>query len=219
MSRSSILYLTLFLALLPLSLSQAFRPLVTDDAGTVPCNTFELELSGDNADNSGTMGLCFAHGITERMDLGVSIGRCIHPFHERGFFNAELGLKFALLPDLLSASFTGSFADPTYSSTLIFSRSMGAVSLHTNGGFTAMANTDNVDLTYGLAAMYQIGRYSIGTEIAGTQHEVNWWQVAQLVSITRWLIIDIGLGGGFNTHSSLTITAGLFFAFPTLGEN
>jgi hypothetical protein len=196
----------------------AYRPFYTDDAGTVPDATFEAEAAADYGTSSTTLGLALKHGITERMDIGVSVGRCVHPQHERGFDNAELGLKFALIPDLIAASFTAFFADPEYSSLLIASKSFGPASFHANGGFSATGSSDHVTPIFGFAGDCRMGRFSAGAELMGTDAGITWWQAAIRFEITASLIVDSGIGGNFDNSAGVTATTGLFFAFPVKGE-
>jgi hypothetical protein len=87
--------------------AMAARPYVTDDAGTVGLGLFELETASNCWKDRVEFGLCFKHGITDRMEIGVAMGHCASPKDERAIQDAELGFKFALIPDLFAASFTG----------------------------------------------------------------------------------------------------------------
>lgn len=192
----------------------AFRPFKTDDAGTVPSGCFELETAVDYWRDKAAPGFSLAHGVTNRMDLGVSFGRCLLPHGEHGYDGLHVGLKCALVPDLLAASFCGTFSDPSYGGSLIMSKPFPFFSLHAAIGFEATAATDDADLTCGIAGVSSFGRLSAGLEINGTQKGPDWLQAALLYEAAPWLIIDFGLGGHFRSSHGLTATTGLFFAFP-----
>lgn len=57
--------------------SQGARPFITDDAGTVTPETFELEVAADYWRQEAAVGLSFKHGITKHMDMGVAFGRWV----------------------------------------------------------------------------------------------------------------------------------------------
>ncbi len=192
----------------------AFRPFITDDAGTVLPSTFELEASADYWHDKAAFGLGLKHGVTERMDIGVAFGRCMLPEDESGYDPAELSLKFNFITDRLSASFSGSFGDPCYSALLIYSQPIALFSLHANLGYSAVGALDEGLLTYALAVVAQIDRFSFGPEFGGTHHSVDWWQVGTQITITDWCAADVALGGNFTTESELNAATGLFFAFP-----
>lgn len=192
----------------------AFRPFITDDAGTVPHLTFELETAADYWHNAATFGLCFKHGITERMDLGIAFGRCVLPQDEGGYDPAELLLKFNFVPDRFSASFSGSFGKHHYNTMLIYSHPIAWFTVHANAGLSAIDDPRDGFFTYGLAGVAQIKRFSVGAELGGTATDLDWWQFGLRFEIFEWLAIDAALGGDFESDISLLATSGLFFAFP-----
>jgi hypothetical protein len=190
------------------------RPFVTDDAGTVESNKFELETAGyyweDNADFS----ISLKHGITDRMDLGVCVGDKILPSDERTLSGACIGLKFALIPDRFAVSFSGEFGSATYSANAIATQVIGPVSFDLNFGYEAEAAMKDPDLLYGLAAVYNIGKLGIGAEIGGTQEALNGWQIGARWLIFDWWQIDSGIGGDFENEPNLIATTGFWFSFP-----
>jgi hypothetical protein len=192
----------------------AARPFVTDDSGTVEAGTFELETAWDYWKARAAASLSFKHGVTERMDIGVGIGYVSAPQEERAFDTADLGLKFALIPDLFSASFSAGFASQTYSLNAILSKSFGPLTCDANLGYEAITDTDDAELTFGLAGVYNHGRLGVGVEIGGTHEGLSWWQVGARFQIREWLQIDAGLGGDSATDPDLTATTGLWFGFP-----
>jgi hypothetical protein len=192
----------------------AHRPFATDDAGTVAQGTFELETAADYWNEEAAFGMCFKHGLTERMDIGVELGRCMLPEDERGFDGAALGLKFALIPDLFSASFSGQFGDPGYGASLIVSKAIGIFCVHGNLGGSVDVSADDADMTYGLAGVFEVRRAKTGAEIGGTHEGLDWWQAGIQFSLTDWMAIDAGVGGNFEHDIDMAATTGLWFTFP-----
>jgi hypothetical protein len=206
--------LIFFCVLFHTAVTFAFRPFITDDAGTVTPSTFELEASADYWHDKAAFGLGLKHGVTERMDIGVAFGRCMLPEDESGYDPAELSLKFNFIADRLSASFSGSFGDPCYSALLIYSQPIALFSLHANLGYSAVGALDEGLLTYALAVVVQINRFTFGPEFGGTHQSVDWWQIGTRATITDWLAADVAVGGDFSTDVDFNAATGLFFAFP-----
>lgn len=190
------------------------RPFYTDDAGTVQVGKFELETAFDFWKGKAAAGLGLKHGITERMDIGIGIGYVPAPDEERAFTGADLGIKFVWVPDVFATSFGTEFASGTYSVNAILSKSSGPVSWDANLGFEAISNTNDADLTCGLAAVYTYRKLGIGAEIGGTHEALNWWQIGVRLRLSEWVQVDAGLGGNDAGNPDLTATAGLWFAFP-----
>ena len=197
----------------------AARPFLTDDAGTVEAGKFELETACDSWKARADANMCFKHGLTERMDLGVGIGYVPLPNEERGFTGADLGLKFVLVPDLLAASFGAGFASQAYSINGILSKSFGPISCDVSLGYEAIAETTNADLTHGICAVYNCGKLGIGAEVGGTHEELNWWQVGARCQIHEWIQIDAGLGGNYGRRPDLTATTGVWITFPLSADS
>jgi hypothetical protein len=203
----------LFLSALSSS-AHAARPFAADDAGLVAPGTFEIETAGDYWHNAAAFGIGLKHGLTERMDIGLGLGGCILPEHDHGFDAACLGLKFALLPDVLAATFNGVFGDPVYDVNFIYSTTLKNLALNTNVGGVFVATSADADLTYGLASVYSFNSWEVGAEIGGTQHALSWWQIGARFALADWWALDAGLGGNFKDGVQLNATTGLWFAFP-----
>lgn len=204
----------IFPLLICASVLHAARPFATDDAGIVSAGSFELETAADYWSDNATFGFCLKHGITDRMDLGISAGRQMYPRDERSFSPVELGIKFGLVPDLLSISFAGSFSDASYDVNLIASKEIKALSLHANMGYSAIGATNDADFTWGAASRVNIGRVSPGIELCGTHEEVSWWQAGVQCCMCDWCSIDAGIGSDFSDDINFTATTGLWFTFP-----
>jgi hypothetical protein len=193
----------------------AARPFVTDDPGTVELGRFELEVAPDYWKDKSTIELCFKHGLTERMEIGIVMGRCALPRNERGYQDAELGFKFALIPDLLAASFTGMFNNPEYGFALILGKTSGIFTVNANLGCAMTSGTDDAEVMYGLSGIATFGRFETGVEIDGARESLNWWQIGAKCFVTDWCSIDAGIGGDFKDDVTMNATTGLWFAFPS----
>jgi hypothetical protein len=212
-SRSQFVF-CLHLVLLVVMSASAARPFTVDDAGTVESGIFELEAACDYWKNSAVATIGLKHGITERMDLGIGIGYIPAPSDEKKFTGADVGLKFALIPDLFSVSFGATFGEPAYNITAIMSKSFGSVNIDLNLGYEAEASVKDADLFYGAAIVYEFKRLGAGVEFSGTEEKIDWWQIGARFAITDWMKFDAGIGGDFNQNPSLTATTGLWFTFP-----
>jgi len=199
--------------------THAYRPFITDDAGTVTPVTFELETAADYWRKDASAGVCFKHGVTERMDIGIAFGRCVLPKDEKGYDPAELLLKFSLIPDRLSASFGGSFGSNCYSLNAIFSQPVSAVlELYANAGFSSESTLEDAFGTFSIATVFPLDRFSFGIECGGSGESFDWWQLGGRFALTDAIAIDAGIGSSIDDELSWNATTGLFFAFPTPKE-
>ncbi len=192
----------------------AARPFTTDDAGTVETDKFELETAYNYWNGKAAAIMSFKHGITERMDIGIGQEYCILPEDQRAFSGANIGLKFALVPDLFSTSFGSTLGSNTYNVNAILSKSLSPVSFDANLGYQIAADTNNADLSYGFAAVYEYKQLCMGVEIGGTREGLIWWQSGIRFLILEWVQIDAGLGGNYQKSPYITATTGLWFTFP-----
>ncbi len=149
----------------------AAYPLTTDDAGTVNLSGYELEAAYDNfndGENTRTQtgGISFKHGITERMDIGVSLPCRVHPVVSERLGSASLGLKFSLVKDILAFSIANELGKKEYFLNAIYTKAFTAFRFHVNAGYlvTGDAN-ERGTASYGLAAEYQMGKYSVVGEL------------------------------------------------------
>lgn len=193
--------------------ANAARPFAVDDAGTVEKEGFEVEVASNYWGDAFDGGIGLKHGLTDRMDIGIGFGYTALPEIDAQHSPLEIGLKYAIVPDLLSASLSGSFGDPGYAVNLIASKPFGIASLHLNLGLETQSSVDERAVTYGLNTSFETGRITSGFEIAGADDSVNWWQVGAQVSVLEWLAVDIGLGGDFEKEMSMTATSGVWMEF------
>ena len=137
--------LVLLYATLPL---HAARPLINDDASTVEMHKYEMEVAADYWKDQAQTGLTFKHGLTERMDLGISFGYCALPQDLRAFSHADIGFKFALMLDLIAASFKICPDQSLYTINGILSKELSFLNFDLNFGMKALGESNEGNLTY-----------------------------------------------------------------------
>ncbi len=211
MSKSSVVALVI-IGFLAFQVNGA-RPFTVDDAGTVEKNGFELEVASNYWKDAFDGGIGLKHGITDRMDIGIGFGYTSLPEIDEQHTPLQMGFKYAIIPDLLSASLSASFGEPSYAVNLIASKSIGIVSFNGNVGMETQGETKGRAVTYGLAAVFQTGPVVSGLELRGIDDSIQWWQIGAQLSIREWLAIDMGLGGDFEDEMSLTVTSGVWVGF------
>jgi hypothetical protein len=188
----------------------AARPFTTDDAGTVTPSGFELELRTDVWQDDAIFGMSLKYGLTNRIDVGVNLGYTMLPDSADGFENAEIGFKFAILPELFSTSFTTIIGDLDYVLYGIVTRAFGPLEIDMNCGFmtTGLGGVDG-DLMYGLAVIYNMDKFTVGVEAAGDQNAVQTWLAGIRYFIFHSMSIDGGITGSFQEERDILITAGI----------
>ena len=190
------------------------RPFTTDDAGTVETGVHELEVGCHFWSEDVSFALGFKHGLTERMDLGVGFGYVMSPEENAGFVPAELGVKFALIPDVFSASLAGSFGDAVYAINGIVTQSFGALEIDGNFGYEATGTTDEVGtVIYALALILNAGQYAVGVEGGGDKDGLQAWLVGGRYASFKGFAVDAGISGGFEEDADMTATLGLHYEF------
>ncbi len=189
------------------SLIFAARPFGTDDAGTVKSGGYELEAGYDLWEEDGFIGLGFKHGITERMDIGIALGFNLISEPKHSFVPAELGLKYALVPDMVAASFTAEIGSSSYTLNSILTRSFGPVEFDANLGYV----TGDSSITYAGALIYNLNNLSFGGELLGDKETQN-WLIGGRYAIKEGLMIDAGFTSDFDFKEK-TATVGLHFEF------
>ena len=126
------------------SLAFAAHPLTTDDAGVVAKEKFEIEASHDFGDaedeeakkiTQRNLGLSFKHGLTEKMDFGISLPYQVKPSTSNEAGNAEISFKFALIQDVLAVSLANELGASDYFVNLILSHKIADFGLHFNAGY------------------------------------------------------------------------------------
>jgi len=232
------LILSLFFMFCVPSLVYSARPLSVDDAGTVDLGIYETEVGigyeQDKEENGEfEFSLTIKHGLTERMDLGVSLPHVMTSpkdgNDEKGMGDAELVAKFNLVKERdrtpgFSATFgiimdTGEenkgigSGEIDYNFNSILSKELQFITLHGNLGYTARAKT----ASFGIALEYPVDeRLNLVTELIGENKSYSPMEglIGANFSARENLTLDFGIGTGLNDYGSrLNVTGGLTFSF------
>lgn len=169
--------------------SFAAYPLATDDAGTVARNTCELEASYDSFKDGENLanqfgGVSFKHGLTEKMDVGLSVPYQVHPAAAERVGAASLALKFSLVKDVLAFSVANELGEKEYFLNAVYSKELAVVKLSLNAGYLSTGDeTKKGRGAYGLAAEYPMGKYEAAAELQGTEGGAG----SMLVGLRYWL--------------------------------
>lgn len=121
----------------------AGHPLTTDDAGIVEKDKSELEISYDinriktdgEKIRERNAGLSFTHGISDKINIGISIPYQVEPDTREEVGNAEITFKFSLIPDKLAVSMSNELSSSDYFVNLISSQKFYSFLMHFNAGF------------------------------------------------------------------------------------
>jgi len=193
--------------------SEGARPLSTDDAGTVSAGDYELELGYDFGQDEGAFGLGFKHGLTQKMDIGVGFGYTVASEPKNRLTATELCLKYALIPDLLSASITNELGTSGYDINTILTKVFESIEVDANFGYSATGDTTAGAMFYALAMIAGFEKFDIGAETSGDKDGLQNWLVGGRYKLRKGLNLDIGIFGGFKADNAIITTAGLHYEF------
>jgi hypothetical protein len=207
-------YIIMCVVMVWVSVLEAARPFATDDAGIVESGGYELELGGDFWEDEAMLGLGFKHGLTDRMDIGVGFGYTIYPEQAEGISEAELGLKFALIPDLFAASFTGGLGTTAYSLNGIITYAFNSIEIDGNLGYEAIPiQGQEGTVFYCLAVILGMDKFVIGAEASGNKDGLDTWLAGGRYQIVDGFAVDLGFSGGFEQGAGNILTAGFHYEF------
>ena len=196
------------------SVSYGARPFATDDAGTVQSGMYELESGVVFLSDNAALELSFKHGLTERMDIGFAVGYVIEPEESNGFQAAELGMKFALVPDVFAASLAGSFGDASYVLNGIVTQHFGMLEIDGNLGYEATGVPgEEGSVVYGASVIMTVDPFAFGAEGQGDEDGVQSWLIGGRYAVLEGFFVDGGISGGFDEDSDITATVGLHYEF------
>ena len=209
-----VLWLITIISVVLVGCLEAARPFATDDAGIVEQNGCELELGGDFWEEQASLSLGFKHGLTERMDIGVGFGYTVKPDETKGFGQAELGLKFALMPDLFAVSITGGLGDTPYNLNGIITYCFGPIEIDGNIGYEATGIEGQTGTAvYALALIFELEEIAVGAEASGNEDDLNAWLIGIRYEILEGFAVDCGISGGFESGAGNVATTGLHYEF------
>ncbi|MFH1824388.1 MAG: hypothetical protein ABH873_04085 [Candidatus Firestonebacteria bacterium] len=183
--------------------SFAAHPLTTDDIGTVEIGKYELEIGYDNCksedtDRNHSCGLSLKHGLTEKMDIGISFPIQVEPKYAEQLGKASLGLKFLLIKDILAFSISNELGSKEYFINSIVSTEISPVTLHFNFGYKATGDESvRGEIIYSSAFECPIEKIDLVGEIIGEQIGVQNWLLGIRYKIVETIFVDCAYGNGF----------------------
>ena len=149
----------------------AAHPLATDDIGVVDICKYELELGYDNCGGEDTLknhscGVSLKHGLTEKMDIGVSFPYQVKPKLAEPLGTTTLGFKFALIKDIFSFTINNELGLREYSINCIVTREINPITVHLNVGYVASGD-ENVsgEIGYSSAVEYSLAKIDLVGEV------------------------------------------------------
>lgn len=143
----------------------AAYPLATDDAGTVSKNSFELEAGYDNSKDHDNLtnqasAFSFKHGVTERLDVGISIPYQLKPSSDERMGAASMAFKFSLVKDVVAMTFSNELGEKAYFLNAIYTKEFPGIKLNINAGYLSTGDeTKKGAGSCGLALEYPMGRF------------------------------------------------------------
>ena len=194
---------------------KAARPLTTDDAGTVELGVFETEFGYEipqNKDNaqSQSLSISLKHGLSQRLDFGISFPYEIKP--ERGLGEAEAGIKFFLSKEkenlpALSLTFAFGLGSSEYTLNGIMSKELGNLLVHLNLGYIATGIvTEEGITTYSGAIELPLGKkLTLVAELVGetdTGRSSSEGLIGGNFQVIKDMTLDFGIGKGFDKANS-----------------
>ncbi len=210
-------FLTVWSVLTIFHFSYAALPLTTDDTGIVDTGKYELELSFDNnkIDNSvksSIVSISLKHGLTEKMDLGISFPYQIEPFHKKQLGNVSITLKFLLLRDIFALSINNDLGSSSYFLNGIFFYELPRVRVHFNFGYINDVQTSNGNVNYCCGIEYPILKIDLVGELLGNKEGIQDYLFGLRYRIIEMYFICLSYGNSFKNDNE-KISLGLHLEF------
>lgn len=193
----------------------ADRPFEVDDAGVVPTGSFESEFGSASWKDRAEFGVGLKHGLTPRMDFGVSVGYAAIPSADRAFSPVAVSAKWVLVPELLAGTFTTTPGSSAWSLNGIASKSLGDFGANLNLGGDFAEGERNADLSWGVNPFLNVGPATIGAELLGDVEGAQQWKLGTQLHAFDGLAFDLAAGSTLDDDAVWTITAGIRGAFGT----
>jgi len=190
----------------------AAHPLSTDDTGIVETGKYELEIGYDNCKSGDILrnhscGVSLKHGITEKMDIGISLPYQVEPKVAENFGVATLGFKFLLIKDIFAFSINNELGSSEYFLNGIFSKEIQPITTHINLGYEATGDENaRGEIIYSSAVEYPFEKIDLVGEIIGGKIGFENWLIGLRYKLGDVTAINCGYGNGFrNTDEKIAL--------------
>lgn len=212
-SKMLVMFSVVGLLFLPAAGAFASHPLTTDDAGVLGSGNYEVEVGYNNAFSENdirniTSGVSLKHGVTDKLDIGLSFPYQIDPVSNERFGEAALSLKFSLIKDLLALSYTNECGESSYALNAICSYEIKPFITHYNIGYLQSGDeTINGITNYSVAIDYPLEKFDVvgellGKDDGGSQSGFVNWLVGLRYKLNERNIISGGFGKSFKNTSN-----------------
>jgi len=194
----------------PVTIAFAAHPLTTDDIGTVDIGKYELELSYDNCkgteSRNQSFGLSLKHGLTEKMDIGISFPYQIKPKPAEPFGNIAVGIKFLLLKDISALTVNNELGSSEYFINGIFTREINPITVHANIGYASSGDKNKKgEISYSSAFEYSFPRIDLVGEVLGDKEGFRDYLLGLRYKISEGVFVDCAYENGFkNTENKVS---------------
>ena len=181
----------------------AAHPLTTDDIGTVEVGKYELEIGYDNCKNHGELrnhscGLSLKHGISQKLDIGISFPYHIEPKPAERLGSVSLSFKFLLVEDIFAFTLANELGSEEYFINGISTREISSLVVHFNLGYQATGN-ENVKgkILYNSAFEYSpLNKIDFVGEVLGEETGLQNWLLGMRYKINDVCFFDFGYENG-----------------------
>ena len=189
----------------------AAHPLATDDIGTVDVGKYELEVSYDNCkeeteSRNHSCSLSLKHGLTEKMDIGISFPYQIEPKSAEPFGNIAVGVKFLLLKDIFALTANNELGSSEYFINGIFTQEINPITVHANIGYTISSDKNKEgEISYCSAFEYSFPKIDLVGEVLGDKVGFQNYLLGVRYKISEGIFVDCAYGNGFkNTEDKFS---------------
>jgi len=148
---------------------------VTDDAGTVKKDGYELEVGYDTCKDESelinkTCGVSFKHGVTDRMDIGFAIPYRVDPALPENAGAVVFDAKFSLIKELLAISLSNELGEKEYFVNAICTKCISVVRCSINAGYLSSGDETVRGIgSYGAAFEVPLQEFDIVGEVQGQE--------------------------------------------------
>ncbi len=186
------------------SFSFAAHPLTTDDIGTVEVGKYELEIGYDNCKNQGELrnhscGLSLKHGISRKLDIGISFPYQIEPKPAERLGRVSLSFKFLLIEEFFAFTLSNELGSEEYLINGILTHGVSSWVVHFNLGYQATGDENTKgEMLYSSALEYSpMNKIDFVGEVLGEETGFQNWLLGMRCKISDVCFFDIAYGSGF----------------------